>query len=471
MTSNSQFANGRSSAWEQSMAWLQMVYLTICFFLAAHDPLASTWDVNRPAEAYALTAGSGSAARQISFLMLALYAIAHIPLWRSRKLQRLSAAGVAALALCAWTFLSGTWTDSFAASGARLLGLLTLMLVASAVCFRFRPEAIVRWVGAATVAYAVTGVICELALGAFRPFAPDYRFSGTLHPNEQGVNCAIAAIAVWHLWWRNPHRLRWLSAFLFVLTLLLLTKSRTACFSAMAALVLFNVFSICSLRRRLLVWCAIGILVTSAAWLQWNGAIHIQGSVQLGRDSSRSDTQSLTGRVPLWDELLGLAARHSVLGYGYGGFWTPERITDLSEDQGWGISASHSAYIDMLLALGPAGVALYTASLLLAVFRAIVGYRPSRNIALGFCGTVLIFSLVNGIADSGSVNVSSFLCFASVLSLFYIGFVPPSGWAKLPTNSLITKMEAAGQRGVMVSPKEPCAVGASSVPSLFQELS
>lgn len=471
MTSGTQFVNGRSSASKGPTPWFQMAYLAICFFLAAHDPLASTWDVNRPAEAYALTAGSGSVTRQISFLMLALYAIVHIPLWRSGKLRRLSAVGVATLALCAWTFLSVTWTDSFAASGARLLGLLTLMLVASAVCFQFRPEAIVRWIGVATVAFAVTGMICELALGTLRPFGSGYRFSGTLHPNEQGVNCAVAAIAVWHLWWRNPHRLRWFAALLLVITLLLLTKSRTAFFSVLVALVVFNVASISGWRRRLFIWCAIGAIAASAAWLQWNGAVRIQGSVQLGRDFSRSDTQSLTGRVPLWNELVGLAGKHSILGYGYGGFWTPDRITDISEDQGWGISASHSAYIDMLLALGPVGVALYTASLLIAVLRAIVDYRPSRNIALGFCGTVLIFSLVNGIADSGSVNVSSFLCFASVLSLFYIGFVPPSGLAKPQPNSLITTMEATGQQGVIVSPKEPCAFGASSVSSCFQELS
>ncbi len=471
MTSNAQFAGFKSSASGRSMPWLHIAYLTICFLLAAHDPLASTWDVNRPSEAYALTAGSGSVARQISFLMLALYAIVHIPLWRSDKLQRQGATGVTVLMLCAWIFLSGTWTDSFAASGARLLGLLTLILVASAVCLQFRPETIVRWIGNSTVTFAVIGVLCELALGTFRPFASDYRFSGTLHPNEQGVNCAIAAIAVWHLWWRNPHGRRWLAALLMVITLLLLTKSRTACFSVVVAVGFFNVASISSLRKQLFIGCAIGVLVTSAAWLQWNGAVQIQSSVQLGRDASRSDTQSLTGRVPLWNELIGLAAKRSALGDGYGGFWTPDRITDLSDDQGWGVSASHSAYIDMLLALGPVGVALYTVSLLLAVSRAIVGYRRSGDIVFGFCGTLLIFSLVNGIADSGSVNVSSFLCFSSVLSLFCLGFVPPSGWAKLPPNPLITTMEATGWRDVVASPKEACASGAISVSSCIQELS
>jgi hypothetical protein len=36
---------------------------------------------------------------------------------------------------------------------------------------------------------------------------------------------------------------------------------------------------------------------------------------------------------------------------------------------------------------------------------------------------VQVFCLIDGVADSGPVQVSAFLCFCWILSLFYIGFV------------------------------------------------
>jgi O-antigen ligase len=452
----------------KTMPWFHMLYLTVCFFLAVHDPLASTWDVNRPPETYAATAGTGSLMRQLSFLMLALYALLHVPFWRSQRLRRQGAVSVVALLLCAWTFLSYAWSDSPGASRARLLGILALMLVASAICLRFRPIEIVRWIGLTTLCFAVTGIACELALGTFHPWAADYRFAGTLHPNEQGVNCALAAMASWYLWRRGLNRSLWGSALVAAILLTSLTKSRTALFSLLFALAFFQISLIPLWRKRFLIWSVAGALVVSAASLQWNGLLHLQGGVQLGRDASRTDTQSLTGRVPLWKELITLGARRRAVGYGYGGFWTPDRIADVSEDQGWGISASHSAYVEMLLALGPIGVALYTASLLLGIRRALGSFSESADPAAAFCGTVLVFILINGIADSGSVNVSSFLCFCSILSLLYVGFVVPGERAKIVQKSIPHTVIAVRDE---VTPHGNNSAGAISVPSQLQELS
>ena len=45
-----------------------------------------------------------------------------------------------------------------------------------------------------------------------------------------------------------------------------------------------------------------------------------------------------------------------ILGYGYGGFWTPSHISEISEGEKWGIPNSHSAYLDNLLMLGVVGL-------------------------------------------------------------------------------------------------------------------
>jgi O-antigen ligase len=148
--------------------------------------------------------------------------------------------------------------------------------------------------------------------------------------------------------------------------------------------------------------------------------------------------------VPLWTELIDISAQRRSLGYGYGGFWTPEHIVDMSNDQGWGVSASHSAYVDMLLALGPIGVFLYTTLLLLTIRRAQIRYHETYgDQTLAFLGTVQAFCLINGIADSASVEVSAFLCFCSILSLFYITFVALKGQEKVAKSQFVqTRMVA-----------------------------
>ena len=45
-------------------------------------------------------------------------------------------------------------------------------------------------------AYLIVGVGTELALGTFRPWSPDYRFAGTVHPNSQGAQLAIFCFGV-----------------------------------------------------------------------------------------------------------------------------------------------------------------------------------------------------------------------------------------------------------------------------------
>ena len=51
------------------------------------------------------------------------------------------------------------------------------------------------------------------------------------------------------------------------------------------------------------------------------------------------------------------------LGYGYGGFWTPERLERVSLDQGWIVPHAHNTYLDEELALGVVGCVLYAGAL------------------------------------------------------------------------------------------------------------
>jgi O-antigen ligase len=291
------------------------------------------------------------------------------------------------------------------------------------VCLQFRLTDIVKWIAVTTLCFAVIGIACEIALGTFHPLSAEYRFSGTVSANEQGVNCAMAAIAIYCLMQQTVDRLFWAVALVFAVLCTFLTKSRTAFFSMIVALTVFKMFLISDWQKRVVIGSICVALATGMFTLHLYGVVELQGEIDLGRDARTSDPESLTGRVPLWNELLEVSAGHRALGFGYGGFWSPNRIDDISKDQGWGVSAAHSAYLDILLALGPLGVGLYVTSLLLGIQRAGVRYRQSGDRGMAFLAAVQVFCLIDGVADSAPVEVSAFLCFCWILSLFYIGFV------------------------------------------------
>ena len=405
--------------------WLAFLYLAVCFFLAVHDPMASTWNVNRGGKAFAETAGSGSMQRQISFAMLSLFGLFYLPRWKRSDLEKQGAIAWSALLLTGWTILSFLWSEAPGSSRGRVLGLLVLILVAVGVCIRFKPQEIVQWCGLTTVVFMVIGVLCEVSLGTFHPGGGGYRFGGTVSPNEQGVNCALAVIASWYLWRKHPRNLFWCGAALSGFVMCILTKSRSSLIGLVAALLIAQILNLRQWRTKVLIGCTVGVLACALGWLEWNGIVDLGDLVQMGREKDSTPSESLSGRLPLWTELIEIQGPHPFLGHGFGGFWTPERITDISRDQDWGVSAAHFAYLDLEIGLGPIGVCLFALTLLLAIRRGlrVASANPDHWVAAYF-STVLFFCLVDGITDSGPVEISAFLCFSLILSVVYLGFCP-----------------------------------------------
>ena len=89
-----------------------------------------------------------------------------------------------------------------------------------------------------------------------------------------------------------------------------------------------------------------------------------------------------------------------ILGFGYSTFWTRDRITKVSNDQGWGISAAHSAYLELLLALGLPGLLLYMALVFfsLAMIKKRLTHRQNRHLV--FCASLIWGLLVIGATES-----------------------------------------------------------------------
>ena len=129
------------------------------------------------------------------------------------------------------------------------------------------------------------------------------------------------------------------------------------------------------LRTAAVYFCLIGTFGALVYLSSSSGTL----SSAITRSNDDSDATSLNGRVYLWKTLLGYAAERPWGGYGYGSFWTPQRIEDVSKEEGWAIQQAHSAYLEQLLTLGIPGLTLYVALLCACLFRCVAHFWWHRD--------------------------------------------------------------------------------------------
>jgi O-antigen ligase len=72
-----------------------------------------------------------------------------------------------------------------------------------------------------------------------------------------------------------------------------------------------------------------------------------------GKDSS------LTGRIPLWQELIKMGNQAPILGHGFASFYlNPDRLAELWRRVGWTPETSHNGFIEVYLNLGIVGLVI-----------------------------------------------------------------------------------------------------------------
>jgi O-antigen ligase len=197
-----------------------------------------------------------------------------------------------------------------------------------------------------------------------------------------------------------------------VFLLLLLTRSRTALFSMVLAIMAMSLL-IAPLRRTFLVVtagaCAAAVLLLAMGNGLGDAA---DNAAALGRQES--EVSSLTGRVPLWQELLPFIGERPLTGYGYS-FWAEEREFSVPAQ------SAHSLYLDLLLAFGFVGAALYLTGMLWALARSLRLLAWLPRSACGFPSLLLLYFLISGMTES-SLGFTGFLSFFVVSALCFLTF-------------------------------------------------
>jgi O-antigen ligase len=399
--------------------------LSLLFILSDHDWFISQYDeFSETSDFMELASAEGNMLRKAAlFLLGATSAIAFF--WRGGYSLRIRGLmGVLIVGAVVWCMASWLWAIEPGIAARRLLASGCVAMAALAAARWLSPRELAAVALAGTTTFLTLGGLVEIALGTWQPWRGDYRFAGTLHPNAQGLSCAVLVIAALELARQSK---RWRTAFLLLAAAgfigLWLTKSRTPLAALAGAEIGF--WFLASPWKTKLVGGLAAVWAICAALLIIGPTVaeRVFDAAMLGREDNEQ-VASLTGRVPLWEELSGSIERRPLQGYGFNSFWTSDQIDEISETQSWAISVAHSTYLDLTLGIGLVGVTLWIAVVAMGLFTAAWRQANSPSIGFAFIGVLLMFALLHGALESAFAN-PGFVPLLALAGLAMLAFVDP----------------------------------------------
>jgi len=373
--------------------------MALCFIAQPLDPFYTVAPA-ASVDSHIRAMREGNPARQVSLVLVGAWSAAWILVHRTRLRPGGWLAALALLFLFIAVASIG-WAEEPLLSSKRTAALLVFAVCCVAIAGQTGLEnvASLAFWGAALAVGA--GVGAELALGTFRPLDPAYRFAGMMHPNAQGLHCACLTLAGVSLSRRRrPRGGAYAVAAAIGFALLLLTKSRQSLASVLVGLTLYFVLTSARARHWLLIASTAAAIAAVPLLLVGEGAAApLWAVLRMGRQEDVSTMVALTGRTELWQSLLHYVDQRPLLGYGYGGFWMPQRITALAQREGWELGSAHSQYFETALSVGVLGLAVYCGTGLVALWRLVSGYWRSRSDCDAFGAALLALVAVAMAAD------------------------------------------------------------------------
>ena len=357
----------------------------------------------------------GNKVRQISFLSCAVIGVVSLVFGTVGRF-RVNMPILLVAAYVLWAGASASWSIDPGTTLRRYI--LVLCCVVGCLGFsRFlRVADAVQAAMYVSVAYLVVGIGAEIVCGAFRPLAGGYRFAGTVHPNIQAANLAIGCIAAYTMAKIKPDsRTLYYGIFSVVFLFLVLTKCRSA--TGAVPVTLGVIWLVAQPIRNIVMGGICGTWVLSTIVLicivtDFNPIAANQDVLLLGR--AEETGSSLTGRLPLWEDLLGYLSRSPMKGFGFGAFWTPKHIYEIKVSQEWVISEAHSSYLDTALQLGVIGVVLFVAVEICTFLHAAFLSRVTQDPAYLFLVGGVFFCVMRGFTESGLTGASPVTAFLLV---------------------------------------------------------
>lgn len=345
----------------------------------------------------------GTTRRRVTFIAL-FVAFIFVMLWVPVRVRlHLTPIVVATTAWLGWETCSVLWSVNTPLSLRRLPQWIITAVVGFVAGAALGVKGCLMAIALVCAAYLVAGIANELFNGTRDPEV-GYRFAGTLHPNQQALNCALLAFSSCWLGATEsiPSGIA-IGGMIAGMGGLGLTRSRLAFWASVTAALMSIAMTPSGSNRAWPVGLAVGILVTGVAVrnLRGHGQVGVQdglggtlkGAVLFGRMSYAA---SLNGRTMLWKLALADVGPDWILGQGFGAFWDARRLDMMREKAGMRVWVCHSTPVEILVRSGAIGTVLFSATMV-AAFIAALGLH---GISSALLGSLLIFIFLEGLLES-----------------------------------------------------------------------
>ena len=237
-----------------------------------------------------------------------------------------------------------------------------------------------------------------------------------VNKNVLGRLMALGALAAVFAFCDGGKRWLWGLGFVLCLGMLALTHSGTAIVVLGVTLATLPVLALLRWNYSVALSLIVSALAPGAlamAWF-WANADTVFGV--LGKDTT------FTGRSDIWAAVTDMIWKRPWLGYGLNGFWRgwegPSAY--VCQIAGWEVPHAHDGFLDLLLALGVWGLALFVIGFTVAFFRALAAMVHAARISEGLWPVVyLLFTLIYNVTESTILRPNSIfwmLFVAAILS-------------------------------------------------------
>ena len=343
----------------------------------------------------------GTPRRRVAFIAL-FVAFIVVMLWVPLRVRlQLTPIVVATTAWLGWETCSVLWSVNRRLSLRRLPQWIITAVVGFFAGAALGVTGCLMAIALVCAAYLVAGIANELLNGTRDPEI-GYRFAGTLHPNQQALNCALLAFS--SCWLGATESLPSgiaIGGMIAGVAGLGLTQSRLAFWASATAALISIAMAPSGSNRTWPVGLAAGIFLTMVAVRSLLGRVRVQdglggtliGIVLFGRMSYAA---SLNGRTMLWKLALADVGRDWILGQGFGAFWDVRRLDMIRDKIGARVWVCHSTPVEIFVRSGAVGTVLFLATMV-AAFIAALGLH---GISGALLGSLLIFIFLEGLLES-----------------------------------------------------------------------
>ena len=220
------------------------------------------------------------------------------------------------------------------------------------------------------------------------------------HKNQLAAAMAVATMLFLDIGiYSRKYRKMALIAATVAFAVLLLSKGKASLAVFMAMLCLLPLYKIAKVDYRLKTFlgiCAFLIVVVIVAVTLINLEVIVVDF--LGKD------MNFSGRIPLWEYLIGRGMEKPFLGYGYAAFWTnpTERLgVELNTwiDAVEATGNAHSAYVELFLQLGFLGLFLVVFSFITVLVRVVLLLSLTKQIEYFWMLQLLIFIAISSYSE------------------------------------------------------------------------